>query len=76
LFPLTLLEAVKEVTLDWISLTDFQAKHRSIALKRVPGTGIWFLENQTFNQWTSGSGSNLLYCPGLGKQLYLLSNVV
>lgn len=52
--------------MDWIYPANFEAKHEAVRAKRVKESGKWFLSHPLFKAWCSGTGTNMLHCPGLG----------
>jgi hypothetical protein len=62
-----------ENLLRWISPLELPARHHDVQLKRLPNTGNWFLETETFRRWRENDdGHKVLGCygiPGAGKTL-------
>lgn len=60
--------------LKWVSAIDPQTRHQDIRLKRMKGTGDWFLRTKEFQTWSKDEAetcrSSILGCfgiPGSGK---------
>ena len=71
-------EEAREKVLNWLSGgADIGWKrHWDLHEKRVPGTGKWFLDSVPFNRWRKGSGSPVLFCPGIRLSLLIPTNIV
>ncbi|KAJ7143051.1 ankyrin repeat-containing domain protein [Mycena epipterygia] len=67
-------EAVtREEIIDWYSPLNFFPRQADIFGTHQPGTGKWFLEHHSFEEWKSGTGG-ILWCsgmPGAGKTVLL-----
>jgi hypothetical protein len=50
--------------LDWISPTDYPAKHSDILKHRQEGTGRWFLDSPELVRWLNKE-KEMLFCPGI-----------
>ncbi|KAF7343632.1 Ankyrin [Mycena sanguinolenta] len=61
--------AERDVVIEWYSPLNFFLRQADIFGIHQPGTGQWFLEANSFNEWKSGVGK-VLWCrgmPGAGK---------
>ena len=60
----------RQALLKWISDTDHAAILADVLSRRQRGTGEWFLNNEAFQNWFNGRGSNIFVAkgdPGTGK---------
>ncbi|KAJ7762425.1 ankyrin repeat-containing domain protein [Mycena maculata] len=67
----------RDTIIEWYSPLNFFLRQADIFSTRQPGTGIWLLEADSFEEWKSSTGG-ILWCqgmPGAGKTV-LLSIVV
>ncbi|KAM7196355.1 hypothetical protein V8F33_006264 [Rhypophila sp. PSN 637] len=58
-----------QTILKWISDLDFSKTHSDHLARCQPGSGRWFLEHETFEEWSSGP-ARTMWChgqPGSGK---------
>ena len=64
-----------QAILHWISSLSFEERQRDILSKRHPETGQWLLDNEVFYHWRNGvlGEPSVLWCPGIGKTLFLPS---
>jgi Cdc6-like AAA superfamily ATPase len=52
--------------LQWLSPVDFALDQHDIISQRHEGTGQWFLDSPTFQNWLYGDRNwNILFCPGI-----------
>ena len=51
--------------IQWLKPFDYNSKHQSSTQLRQEGTCGWILENDAFQDWRSGSGSNFLWLCGI-----------
>ncbi|CCX34027.1 Similar to Ankyrin repeat domain-containing protein 50; acc. no. Q9ULJ7 [Pyronema omphalodes CBS 100304] len=62
-----------ESLLQWISPLEPQTRHQDVRSKRLPNTGNWFLDSETFRKWRDNSEEvNIFVCygiPGAGKTI-------
>lgn len=61
----------REKIINWIWEGDSWQRHKMLREKRVPNTATWFLESAAFKDWRLGTGSHLLLCIGIRKQILL-----
>ncbi|CCX31727.1 Similar to Putative ankyrin repeat protein RBE_0317; acc. no. Q1RJR6 [Pyronema omphalodes CBS 100304] len=65
------LDQEMESLLQWISPLEPKTRHQGVRPKRLPNTGNWFLNSETFQNWRDNSeGVNIFGCygiPGAGK---------
>ncbi|KAF5632082.1 hypothetical protein F52700_6601 [Fusarium sp. NRRL 52700] len=54
----------REKILTWISTDNSRESFKNKLQQRQPGTGSWFLEDPTFQEWMTGRGK-VLWCPGI-----------
>jgi hypothetical protein len=54
----------KREVMEWLSPGNATARHDEFSLKRVPGSGRWFVESREFKDWVMASPQVLL---GLGN---------
>ena len=70
-------EKQRRELLEWLIPFDYNSKHQSSTQLRQEGTCGWLLENATFKDWRSGSGSSsFLWLYGIRKSLmynYIIS---
>lgn len=60
-------DAPLEQIWNWLMPSDFGRKHREVKLKRVEGSGKWFLAHEDYGRWKNPeSPETMLYCPGKG----------
>ncbi|KAI9927144.1 hypothetical protein MW887_003527 [Aspergillus wentii] len=50
--------------IDWVSPISFRARQIDTLESVQPGTGMWFLQHQTFRSWMNGD-IEMLWCPGI-----------
>jgi hypothetical protein len=50
--------------LERISRYDYEKVHRRLSRKRLKGTGQWFIDHPTFQEWFDGNGPSSLWCSG------------
>ena len=55
----------REELIEWLKPFDYHSKHQSSSQLRQEGTCGWLLENATFQDWRSGSGSKFLWLYGI-----------
>lgn len=68
-------QKVKAV-IDWLTPLNFLARQESIIRDRSEGTGAWFLESDTFDEWRSGDNL-VMWCPGIpGAGKTFLASIV
>ena len=53
--------------LSWLSSFDYGAPQSDFLSAKQAGTGLWLLESQEFQDWSSGS-KGILFCPGIPGQ--------
>ena len=54
----------REEVLQWISPLNFTQQQSSFSSRRQKGTGSWFLESQTFQEWLEQAGKTIV-CQGI-----------
>ena len=72
------LEKEREELIEWLRPFDYHSKHQSSTQLRHENTCGWLLENETVENWRSGSDSRFLWLygiPGAGKTV-LLSSII
>jgi hypothetical protein len=61
---------MRKSILKWVLADSVSTKHEALLEKRVSNTGQWLLTDPRFQDWVSGSTSQLLLCRGIGILLY------
>ena len=62
--------------IEWLTPLNFLARQESILKDRSKGTGVWFLESETFDRWSSGDDL-VMWCPGIpGAGKTFLASIV
>lgn len=72
----TLVAQKVKAVIDWLTPLNFLARQESIIRDTSKGTGSWFLESETFDEWRSGDDS-VMWCPGIpGAGKTFLASIV
>jgi hypothetical protein len=59
----------------WLSHLNFWSKQDDTFERRQEGTGRWFINDVTFQDWVNGK-FNVLWCPGDRKTLWLCAMLI
>ncbi|KAK2747834.1 hypothetical protein FQN55_004710 [Onygenales sp. PD_40] len=63
--------------LSWLKDTDHGAQLSAFLGRRQAGTGIWFLNDDTFTAWLTGGQQRTLFCPGVpGAGKTIMASIV
>lgn len=55
----------RDSILNWLWKGDYWKRHKALREQRIPNTGTWFLELDSFKNWVGGNEGSLLMCLGM-----------
>jgi len=66
----------RQLILSWIPSTSHDSQQRDAISRRQPGTGVWLLRSEQYQDWLSTEGGTL-FCPGIpGAGKTILASII